>query len=239
MSVQEALAKALANLPGSTRATSFDDESIKGQRVEDYKPKTGNTDRIAVIDPQLVVVGKAHYGGEGVGYVLCKSEYKVTDGVEVQTRQAACCKHLDEAKLRIVVPIVRYYTKPDGSLIKPLQIECLVWRINAEKFGQLRAMHKEWGLDKHDVQVQCEDEQYQRLAFTVTRERLISDERVSAEYGPQVTAFITSIAGRLAGEIGRDLPEQKLLEKLGKIGPASTVRVADAPVGDIDDLLGK
>ena len=239
MSFTDALTKALSGLPTTARATSFDDESIKSNRVESYKAKAGNTDRICILDPRLVVVGRSHYGGEGVGYVLCKSTYKMEGSIEVLDRKALCCTHMGEPKLGIVVPIAKYQTKPTGEPIKPLSVDYLVWRINDERFGQLRMIHKEWGLDKHDLIVTCEDETYQRVNVALAKERILAHEQVKAKFDEEVAAFLLSIAPKLTREIGSDVSDEDLLKKLGKAGPVtSTTRVSDAPVGDIGDLLG-
>lgn len=237
MSLSEALQKALAGLPTTARVTDFNDETIKSSNVEGYKAKEGTTDRIAVINPSLVVVGRAHYGGDGVGYVLCKSEYSIEGGAEVLVRKGLCCNHMPEAKVRIAVPIIKYATKPNGELIKPLQMEYLIWRINDEKFTQLRTVHKEWGLDKHDIIISCTDEQYQKLSMTVARERLISLPEVEKEFGAGLIAYVNAITPKLAKQVGNDLTDQQLLEKLGKTA-AATVKVSDTPLGNIDDLLG-
>lgn len=237
MSLIEQLQRTLANSPGA-RATNFDDESIKSSQVEGYKAKAGSTDRIAVVDPAVVVVGRAHYGGPGVGYVLCKSEYTVDAGVEVLSRKGACCLHMpDEAKIRIVVPIIKYATKPNGELLKPFTMEYLVWRINEAKFAQLRGIHKEWGLDKHDLIITCDDEKYQTLTISVARDRVANHPEVQKQFGSEVAAFMAQMVPKLSKQIGNDVSETELLNKLGKTAPAATVRVSDAPVGNIDDLL--
>lgn len=243
MGLNEALAAALKNLPSTARATTLADEGVRSSQVDGYKLKEGQTDRVAIIDPNLVVVGRQHFGGEGVGYVLCKSVYKMEGQVEVLDRKALCCTHMGEPKLRIVTPIVRYTTKPTGEVIAPLTLEYFTWRIGPEMFGQLRATHKEWDLSQHDLLLTCEDEKFQRINITIAKERVISAPQIKEKFDAEIGAFITGVVPKMTKAIGNELTDDQLLQKLGRgaavVGAAAAARVSDSPIGNIDDLLGK
>lgn len=225
-------------LPQNVWETSFDDETITAQDFDTYKGRKGVTDRIGILQPTKVKISRIHFQ-TGLGFVLCNSEYRLQGNMEVCTKVAPCCEHLPEAKKRITTTVIKYDTKPDGSLIEPFGFTLLVWRFSDDKFVQLRNINKEWPLTEHDLLASCDEETYQRMAFSACKQALFRAPKFIEVHGKQVEQWLQAIEPKLIKAAGRKLTNQELLERIGKshVQPGGAA-VADAPVADIADLLG-
>lgn len=230
-----------STVPQKYQTTTFGDETIKKDSTEQYKGRKDVTDRFAIIDPNKVVYARVHYGGKGVGFILCKTAYKNIEGIEVPDGEpAACCGLLDAAKRRMYTLIAQYSTNPKGEISKPLEVTCKVLKVNDGQFDTLRDVHKEWGLDKIDLIVKCVDADFQDLTFTPARQRLIAEPQVKEKFGAQVDAFVQVTGPKMPAMLGKDLTEEQLRALLGGTAAAASAkpgRMVTAEVADIGDLL--
>ncbi len=83
-----------ASVAAAYKTTSWDDEDFtRRSGLQRIKPESGKTVRFSVL-PYPPVKGSVHFGGVGVGSVLC-------DG-------GACCDRFDEPRLTAVVLALKY-----------------------------------------------------------------------------------------------------------------------------------
>lgn len=237
--VADAASTAMAPpLPQNVWETNFDDESISGRDFASYKGRNKVTDRIGLLTPNRVLIARDHYK-EGIGYVVCNSEFKVQGKVEVCTKMAPCCEHMDAPRKRITTLLIKYNTSPAGQLVNPFGYELLVWQFSPDKFQQLQNINKEFPLADHDILALCEEEKYQRMVFTACRQAIHKDERIRAAVGAQIDQWINAIWPKLTKAAGKKLTNQEILQKLGLAAGTPTVvaPTMEAPVADIADLL--
>lgn len=230
-----------ANLPDNVVETDFSDETIKGNEVASYKGRLNMTDRIGIIMPNKVVVGRAHYK-QGLGYILCSSEFKLQGTTQVLHRPAPCCTLLGgeaESSIRVSVPVIQYHTKPDGVLLEPFGYTLLIWRFGDDKYEQLKNINKEWPLTDHDLTITCTEEKYQRLTINICKQSIVRGAKFQESFGKQVNEWMEFTRPKLARTIGKKITGQELMEKLGKAqSPAVVSSAMDSPISDIADLLG-
>lgn len=222
----------------NTFATDFTDSSIKNYDFDLYKGRKNQTDRLAILRPESIAGGRVHFK-EGAGYFICHSKFVQANGVETCTQQAKCCEKLGDPSKRFSAMVLVYNTRQDGELINPLGFSLKVWRFTADKFVLLRGVNKSFPLNKHDITVMCQEEQYQRLTIQPIQEAqsLISKEKFWTIYGPTLNPWITSTLPKMAKSVGRKLTEPEMLEKLG-LAVAPAVEGSTLPVADIADLIG-
>ena len=236
--IPTAAALTQAALPANVWETSFDDETVSSREYDTYKWRAKVTDRIGILNVKSIIVSRDHYK-EGLGYIVCNSEYRKEGKIEICVKQAPCCEHMDPARKRITALVIKYNTDPEGRLLNPFGYTLLVWHFSPDKFDQLRNLHKEWGLEEHDLLVNCEEEKYQRLSFTVCKEAIHRKDAFLKPFGEQVATWLQAIKPKLAAAAGRKLSNADLLQKLGKGAAAPTIVAGrmDAPVAEIADLL--
>lgn len=228
------------DLPENVQETDFNNETIKSGDLTAYKGRKDVTDRIGIIEPNKLIVARTHFK-QGLGYILCTSEFKLQAGSEILYKAAPCCQHLTgeaESTKRVSCLIVQYDTKPDGTLAKPFGYKVLVWRFSDDKYEQLRNINTEWPLTDHDLMVACSDEKYQRITFNICKQSVLRSETFQKEFGDSLRATVEAMRPKMVRLLGKRLTAQELLEKLGKAqAPAVVSSAMDSPVADIADLL--
>ena len=187
----------------------FNDIQVKSKFKEKYKGVPGEKHRISIIWPKdtaqgtgPLVMRNTHFFEK---YFVCK------DG--------PCCEKVGPAKTRFACLIVKYKTKKDGTLVKregesiPFDFEIMEWVFADKKFSQLKTLHAEWDLKKHDIMVACEgSEQFQDLDLTPCKE---SVWRLKPEYVEAVYKESETIRKHLANALGQDLSVDEIKELLG------------------------
>lgn len=225
-------------LPSNVQMTNFEDESIKQFEFDQYKGKKGYTDRIGILLPSNIAIGRIHFkqDGDAKGYVLCQSEIRAQGGTEVVVKQAICCEKLKEPKKRFGVLVVQYRTDRDGNLVQPFGYDLKVWVFGVDKYVELRSLNREFPLGKHDLKLACTDENFQKLTIQACRESVASAESFRKQFGQHVDEWTAAMVPKLPKALGKVLNAEELTKFVGSAAPAANV-VADAPAIDVAELL--
>jgi hypothetical protein len=240
--------QAMTRFTGVQQTKFSDRAAAKGDQTPVYKAKKGIIDRIAILDPNIMDVGRAHghfvegQKGQGLGYVLCKSTYKREGDFEVPENVALCCQQLPEARKRLATFIIRYSVDPkSGMPTKPLDFTLLAWVFSPEKFTDLDTLAQQgYDLGATDLIVNCEDDNYQKIKFFPAKECVRAMPEFKSRYGAQLDSFVAAMRPKLARVIGRDVTDQEILEKAGNgrdsqaVGAGRRVEPMQVP----DDVAG-
>lgn len=149
-----------------------DKKVLSGGRVESYRGKSNQTDRISLVwfykdesgqyrmgegDTPKFKMANYHYA-PSLGYIASKGEYTI--------------EKFGPPRRRLGTFVIKYTTDRSGNLKtghdgKPIfDFEILQWQFGEDKYRLLATIHDEFPLTQHDIKVTCTEEQYQKLSFT-------------------------------------------------------------------------
>jgi len=228
-----------------------------GSRTEKFKGEKGKTYRIGFVwwdgidDGEFTVknltapeddetkltprfIGGPRHYVQGVGYILNKGpEFTQLIGAP--------------PKMMIATLIVSWALGKNGQPSKESLFtdmpDVMPWIFSQDKYEKLKKMHVS-GYPMHDwdVQIDCEDAQYQKFNFLPAKQSIFKEMLKSTnEQGRQVARHIIervrALAPNLEREIGQNLTFEQLKEKMGveSSGPVGNVVAGDQ---DVDNLLG-
>lgn len=219
-----------------------------GKKGKRFKMDKGENARISFIwwpgldkgQPKLDAPTPKFYGGprhymKGVGYFLNKGpEFTKIAG--------------EAPKTRINTIIVKWPLKAGGKLdadaISEGKFEVLYWVFDEGKYDEIKPIHQEWHLGAHDLKIQCSDAQYQKMAFSPTKDSVLSKLAEKPD-NPIWKSLVEQAQKMLAGvqdEVGREMTIDQIREKLAGGGGAGGGG-GGAPSGgaaeDMDDALDK
>ena len=208
----------------------FDDVVVKPKYKEKYKGVEGEKHRIGILWPQEA--GKGPFVMKNTWFV---DKYIVADGHE------GFADKLGPAKTRFGCLIIKYKTKKDGSLIKregeaiPFDFEVLEWIFTDKKFSQLKSLHAEWDLKKHDLMVTCSGEKFQNLEFVPCKESIW---QLKEDYKKVVFSDSEPVRPNLSRSLGQEVTSDELKELLGmQITQPSDVISNEDELTDILDTV--
>lgn len=208
----------------------FGDVQVKTKFSEKYKGTPGQKDRLSIIWPKEAtdkgsgpfVTRNTHFSDK---YFVCK--------------EGVCCEKIGPASQRFVCLVVHYKTKKDGTITKqdgekiPFDFKVKPWIFTAKKFNQLKSLHQEWDLKKHDFAVTCEgNEQYQDLEFVPCKE---SVWQLKPEFMEAVYKESEAMRSNIARELGAELTTDEIKELLG-VGVTQPSEVISNE-SDLNDIL--
>jgi hypothetical protein len=174
--------------------------------------------------------GKRYYI-EGVGSVLFKPGFKEIVG--------------EDPKRVIVTVAVIWPTDEEGTVqkeaLKDGKFQVLPWVLSQQKYRDITTKHREWPLGAHDVLVDCEDSQYQKMTFSPLRESLLrkfrdSDKEDVQAFYKRIIASVQEAVPNLKESMGQDLSPEKLREKMGK-STTPTNAPKGSSDGEVDGML--
>jgi len=211
----------------------FGDVQVKTKFTEKYKGTTGQKDRLAIIWPQ----DEAKYGK---GPFITRNTH--FDQKYFVCKDSVCCEKLGPSSQRFVCLVVHYKTKKDGTIIKtegekiPFDFKIKPWVFTSKKFNQLKSLHAEWDLKKHDFAVTCEgQENFQDLEFVPCKE---SFWQLRPEFATAVYAESEPMRTNLSRELGAEMTTDEIKELLGiGITQPSEVISNEADLNDILDQV--
>jgi len=209
-----------------------DKEVLNNGRLERYKGKENQTDRIALVwffknedgsyqmsenDTPRFAKSSCHYA-DGLGYIEPVGEYTV--------------QKYGAPKIRLGTYLVKYRTDRSG---KPqdkgdgLEWEIMEWQFGPRKFEDLAAIHEEFPLSFHDLKVNCNGEQYQKLTFTACAGEALwrRNEKVRKE-------ILDAIVNHGTIQLARQVSIDEIKSKLGE--QVEIVSSTDSE-DDFDDLM--
>ena len=216
-------------------ATDFGDDSVKKYDFDRYKGRKNVTDRIGILDPNLIQWGRVHYT-EKTNFFICHSEWKTVGNQDVCVQMASCCEKLEAPEKRFATFIIHYNTDGAGKLVQPFTYGLKVWQFSSAKYIDLREIHKEWSLAEHDLKMACEDDKYQRFTITPYKDKVLSTDAFKKKFGEGVAEFLKQSAPKLASQIARTFTSKELVEALGMASTPAVVQQS-ATVEDIKELL--
>jgi hypothetical protein len=215
----------------------LDDASVKAYDFDLYAGRKGQTDRLALIDPNQIFGGRVHFK-QGTGFFLCQSKFQMNNGQEMLMEQAPCCEKMDPPQKRFAVLVLQYAMTPDGArFLDPFGYQLKLWRFTAEKYQLLRTINANYPLMNHDLLVTCSEEKYQKLAIMNAKECVIRMPALKAVYEGQVLPWAKGMAPKALKAVGRKLSRQELLERLGLATAAPMMQGGMMPIADLNDLI--
>jgi len=175
---------------------------------------------------------------QGVGYVINKGpEYTALAG--------------QPPKMMIATIIVSWPLGKNGQPTKESLFsgmpDVMPWIFSQDKYEKLKKMHMSgYPMHSFDVQIDCEDTQYQKFNFlpaqqSIFKEMLKSSNDQGREIAKHIIERVRALAPNLEREIGQNLTIDQLREKMGveTSGPVGNVVAGDQEVdGLLDSMLG-
>jgi len=125
---------------------------------------------------------------------------------------------LGEPKIRFGTPVIRYQTDQYGNLPEQWSYSIHAFIFSTDKFPILKALHKEWGLQGHDILMTCTEPEFQKLAMNVARESLW--RTLPQEYLEDIhTKATEAYEKHINRMMGRPMKDEEILALLGLAGP--------------------
>ncbi len=251
------MTEAMQAYSGVTQTSFMDRDAAKNDQIPKFKGVKGRIDRIAIVDPNFILVGRAHSNfsddkdKKGLGYVLCRSEYERQGDVEVTKRAALCCQMLPDATKRCATMVIHYATDVKGKPVgtpETVEYTLKAWNFTAEKFQNLADINEEFaqrdadgkvtvpGLALVDLLITCEDEAWQRIKIVPTPQCVRNMAPFVAKHAESIASVVKAFKPRLVRTIGRDVSDQDLIEKLGGSGSGSVSAPAIKPQAAPEDI---
>ena len=223
-------------------------DQLSGGKLEAWRGKKGETDRIAIVyfkpkaewnedengDAPLEMWdtdGPCRFKGQdiffkkgtGLGYTIYKG------------KDPAIIKALGgEPKGRIGTLVVKYRTDEEGNPMKPINPstgwKVMPWYFSRKMVDQLKRVNRENPLHTSDLVVTCNNQDYQHLEFIGSSQCLW---RHNEELKAAILAAAHKLAPRIPEGIGRERDEDELREKLGM-----QTNIGTDTETNYDDLLG-
>lgn len=129
----------------------------------------------------------------------------------------------------------------DKSRFSKGEYEIKSWVFSLDKYRQLEAIHAEFPLTKHDLNIVVTDPQYHKMTFSPCRESLFATlKEKDANFFKQVVGSARDVHNALSNDLAQDLTLDQIREKLsGEVG-SPVGNAAGGNFGgnvDMDDVL--
>ena len=218
-----------------------------GSKAKKFKMEKGEEARISFLwwpgldkgkpdfsaQTPIFVGGPRHYV-KGVGYFMNKGpEYTKIAG--------------EAPKMRINTIIVKWPLKAGGKLdvetISEGKIDVMYFVFDGGKYDEIKPIHAEWPLGKHDLKIKCSDAQFQKMSFSPTKDSVLAKlaEKPDSATWIQIVEQGKALIANVQDEVGRDMTLDQIREKLagGGGGGGGGGGVTGAAFEDMDDALDK
>lgn len=227
------------------------DDSLGGGKFERFKGKEGEFYRMSFVwwpkkDGKPNLDGSPSFCGAkrlyipNVGYILDKGpEYtKIAGGPSKPTIATVICLWPVDRKGQL-----------DKARFANGEVQVMPWVFSKDKYDNLARRHDEFPFGQYDLNVACTDTQFQKMDMTPARESLlrkvVENDKLS-HIAKAIFDKVDQIVGAnekgepvgLRDIVARNVPIEKVREKLGQSGGASFGADTTAAVDDIlDDLV--
>lgn len=200
-----------------------DNEEVKSYKFNGFKAKAGEEYRVAFVywddNPKTMFRGvEAHFYDR---YFMCKS---------TKDKKAICCTHSYERnkpRWRVGCVIVLYVVENDklkGYKLTP-------WVFSDKMFEKIRKANKNFPLHKHDVTLDCTNEDYQTIEVHSCPE---SYWQMKSELKKK----ILEEAKPLMEDVIRNMPSDLSIEEIKEVLGIETAGSADAAANiDLGDVI--
>jgi len=185
------------------------DDDIKLNELDKYpKMKKDDVDRMALIlfsSTGSPMIKMSHYFYDDVSKTLflAPKNKQLLEG---------CVNSFGDPKIRFATPVIRYNTDQFGTLSDPLGYKIYAFVFSSDKFPTLKTLHREWGLQNHDILITCKGADYQKMDMQPAKEVIF---RQNAEFSQQVTdAAELAYTKHLNRYMGRAIPDAEVAKIL-------------------------
>jgi hypothetical protein len=201
---------------------------MSGGDMSYYKGEKGRTDRVSFCwffedddgnlqlgdDATPQMISAEIYYIKSLGYVLANDYLRDKMG---------------PAKKKVGTFLVHYHTNRHGEVQKPFGYEIKPWTFSEDKYRKLASKHRHNNLTTHDLEIQCEDDNFQKLEFTAIPGEALwqRNDKVREE----VLAQVKDLRDRLS--LGREVPLEDLKDHFGDAVPLAPNHSSQ----DLDDLM--
>ena len=126
----------------------------------------------------------------------------------------------------------------DKARLSKGEYEVKTWVFSRDKYIQLVAIHSEFPLTKHDLNVVVTDPQYHKMTFSPCRDSLLDTLKTKkVELFDEIVGTAKTIQGNIRNDIAQDLTLDQIREKLsGEVGSPVVGGGITSNV-DVDDVL--
>lgn len=214
-------------------AVVLGDKRVEISSFDRYKGRKDYTDRVALIWPTLTRA-----------YVYFHNKRLIRAPKEPDLL-ALMRKHLGEPQQRFGVPIFRYATAQDGSLLEPAKCQgkVMLWGITERRFEDLTKINQAWplldsGFDEKqlDLSITCKEENFQNFTMQPLPE---AHWKKKENWYKAIVARAKLAQDKMSIVLGRHLTRDEILQTLGA-GPMSpptggTENAADIDLSDVID----
>lgn len=209
-----------------------DRKIMSGGDLEFYKGEKNRTDVISLCWFFEDEEGEVQIG-EGHTPQFLATETHYIQGLGYIKDNDYLREKLGPPKSKIATFVVQYVTDRRGKLQKPLEFDVKPWRFSEDKYRRLAAIHEQFNLTMHDIQVTCEDDTYQKLNFTPMPKGAFWLMKDSIKQ--EVLQTVRDVKDRLESKMGREMSIEDLKDHYGE---ASGI-TANNSIGadDYDDLM--
>lgn len=205
------------------------DEGVLSGDIESYRGEDGVTDVLSLCwfyedddgnyrmgddDTPKFKVSECHFI-EGKGYVETNDYLEEKKG---------------SPKTRLGTFVVHYDTNKKGEFKDEFDYEVKPWEFGADKFRDLKDIHKDFPLTKHDFKARCEGQKFQKLTFLPSPKDAIWQQK--EEVKKDVLETVENIEDSLS--LARSLPETELKEHFGDMPDPD---ISDDSSDEFDDFM--
>ena len=179
-------------------------------------------------------VGAKRFYKQGVGYFLDKgAEFEKVAG--------------QRSKVAIATVVIKWPTDRDGELDKAnllKKFKVLPWVFSNDKLVDLKGKHRNFPFGEFDVEVNCTDEQFQKMTFGSCREsllRAILNNEQHVDVANKIREKIAAVAEGLPNLIAQDLDIDTVRERAGLQAPSGGMDfndTSDDTSSVLDSVLG-
>jgi hypothetical protein len=147
------------------------------------------------------------------------------------------------SKTAIATTLVFWPVDANGVLDKGRlsggEFQVQTWVFSLDKYRQLEAIHAEFPLTKHDLNIVVTDPQYHKMTFSPCRDSLLSTlKEKKVDFFNTVVSTAKSIHDNLQNDIAQDLTIDQIREKLsGEVGSPTVSGGGMSSSLDVDDVL--
>ena len=130
---------------------------------------------------------------------------------------AACVKKYGEPKIKFGTIVIRYETDMYGNVLSA-NYQLYGYTFSTDKWPTYKNLHKEWGLDSHDVQLTCREDAFQKIDISPLKNCLYAaNPDFAAQLKAEARALYDNYLPRL---VGRQISNREIEGILSGVKPS-------------------
>lgn len=181
------------------------------------------------------------------GYVFCLGDYKTMLQTNLDLQRCPLCKasqsykSIGSGRRKFVSLICHFRTNTKGQVLTPISFDIKPWVFGDDKFNDLVGKKEQWkDLRRHDIQVECTGEQYQKFRMEIMPEALwlkVGNEQLKVAVATAYKEARQQFEKDLRMLIGRDIQEPERLTEIITKASGSVVVPGYASQEELDAAL--